>query len=101
MRRVGLALLGFAGGAVAGVIATFVVIWLWFDVLGVKGPGTGPKPGLDWLVTLGPVLMLGGGATTAWWTLRRDSAGRSTTLPVVVGAIGVAMLGFIGANLLS
>lgn len=101
MRRVGLALLGFAGGAVVGVIATLVAIWLWFDVLRMRGPGTGPKPGLDWLFTLGPVLGIGGGIAMAWWTLHRHRSGDSVALQTLFGAIGVAILGFVVANLLS
>lgn len=101
MRRVGLALLGFAGGAVAGVIATLTAIWLWFDVLGMTGPGRPPMPALDWLVVLGPLLTLGSGIALAWWTLRRDRAGKSVTLQTLIGAVGVAILGFVGANLLS
>ena len=100
-RRIGLALLGFAGGAVVGVLATFGAVWLWFDLLGMKGPGTGPKPGLDWLFTLGPVLTLGGGTAMAWWTLRRDRAGESVALQTAIGGVGVMLLGFGIANLLS
>ena len=100
-RRVGLALLGFAGGAMLGVVATFCAVWLWFDVLDMKGPGTGPKPGLDWLVTLGPVLTFGGGIAMAWWTLRRDRAGKSVALQTAIGGVGVMLLGFGIANLLS
>ncbi len=90
MRRAGLALLGFAGGAGAGAVVTLTLIWLWFDVLGHTG--NGPKPGLDWLFTLGPVLMLGGGIGLAWWLVRRARAGRGVSALVALSGLGVVAL---------
>lgn len=92
MRTAGLAILGFALGAAVGIVATFTAIWLWFDVLGMTGPGTGPKPGLDWLVTLGPVLTLGGGGASAWWLVCRDRVGRSVGLFVGLGVAALVVL---------
>lgn len=98
MRAILIALLGFALGAFLGVLATLTVIWLWFEVLG-RG-GDAHKPGLDWLLTLGPVLMLGGGAAMAWWMVRRNRRGQSTTALAVLGAIGFGVLVIYGGGLM-
>lgn len=95
MRRIGLAILGFALGVASGLVATLTAIWLWFDVLG-QGADT-PKPGLGVLFTLGPVLMIGGGIATAWWLVRRDGRGERNLVLALLGAVSLLLLvGYIG-----
>lgn len=92
MRAVGLAILGLALGAVVGFIATLTIVWFWFDVLGMTGDETRTKPGLNWLVTLGPVLMLGSGGTITWWTIRRDQSGKSVWAVAVLGVVALVAI---------
>ena len=56
MRTAGLALLGFGLGAVAGATLAYGAVWLWFDVLGLKGPIGSFLPSLDVLLVLAPLL---------------------------------------------
>lgn len=75
MRFAGLALLGFLLGAMAGLLAAFLLLFLWYDLLGIGDPGGDHLNGLAALLAFGPLGALAGGLAGAFWFVRKSGGG--------------------------
>jgi hypothetical protein len=68
-------LIGFLGGAMAGVLATILLLILYYDVLAIEGHGGDGLSGAATFMVLAPLLALLGGIGGALWLGRRAKGG--------------------------
>ena len=86
MRTMIFTLIGFVAGALAGIMAAFLAVLLWYDVLGIGDHGDGLS-GFASFMALSLLLGLGGGVIGAVLIGRRANGGQGTParLPVAIG----------------
>lgn len=101
MRTIIFAILGLIGGALAGIAAAFLLVAIWYDVLGYGAHGGDGLSGLSSFMALAFLLGLGGGAGGAiWMALRVGGGGRTGWIaPALIVGLLVVVLGrflFIG-----
>ena len=102
MRVAGFGLLGFLVGAIAGLVAALLLVFLIYDVLGVgQGQGGDGLSGFASFMVFGPLGALAGGVGGAIWFARRAGSGGSTTpmLIALVLMLGLFVLFFFPAVL--
>ena len=75
MSVAGWRLIGFLGGAMAGVLAAIVLVILYYDVLAIGGHGGDGLSGAATFIVLAPALALLGGIGGAFWLGRRAKGG--------------------------
>lgn len=96
MRTLGFALLGFLSGALIGLIAAFVFVTLWYDVLGIGSHGADGYGGLGTFLLLAMVLPLVFGIVGAVLMARRagtaPAGGPSCAMIVVLVLIPLLLL---------
>lgn len=73
--RVGLGLLGFLLGAMAGLLATILLLFLWFDVLRVGDHGGDGLDGLASFQAFAPLGALAGGLAGTFWFVKKSGGG--------------------------
>jgi hypothetical protein len=95
MRTAGSALLGFLGGAAAGLVGAVLFLFLWFDVLGIGDHGGDGMSGMAAGLVLLPAMALAVGIGGAVW-LGRKAAGGGEVPTYAVAIAGIALaLGFL------
>lgn len=92
MRSVGFGMLGFLCGAVLGLIAAVLLLFLIYDVLGLASHGADGLSGFGSFMLLGPLLALGGGIAGAIWFARRAGSGGGAATPLIAALLLVAAL---------
>ena len=94
MRAIGLGLLGFLAGAVAGFVTLALAALLWFQVQPFVASGVTVGTSLDWLLVLGIALVVAGGGAGGWWLYQRaDRQGANTTLLAGLGLVALIIIG--------
>ncbi|WP_085810445.1 hypothetical protein [Sphingomonas sp. TZW2008] len=83
-------LLGFVGGAAAGLLAAMLLVYLWFDVFHLPAMNDDPKPGIAMLGYAVPIMAGLGAVGGATLMVRRARSARATTL--WAAAFGIAIL---------
>lgn len=101
MRAAIFALIGFVAGALAGVMAAFLAVLLWYDLLGIGDHGDGLS-GFASFMALSLLFGLAGGVAGAILLGRRATGGQSAPakLPIAIAAafiLGLALLFLLGA----
>ncbi len=100
MRALIFALIGFVVGALAGIMAAFLAVLLWYDVLGIGDHGDGLS-GFASFMALSLIFGLGGGAIGAFLIGRRANGGQRKlpALPFILALIfvlGLVLLFLLG-----
>ncbi|MBX3561561.1 MAG: hypothetical protein KF780_07065 [Sphingomonas sp.] len=95
MRTTIFAILGLISGALVGIAAAFLLVAIWYDVLGYGAQGGDGLSGLSSFMALALLLGLGGGAGGAIWLARRAGGGGRArwVAPAIVVALLVVVLG--------
>ena len=75
MSVAGWRLIGFLGGAMAGILATILLVILYYDVLRIEGHGGDGLSGAAAFIVVAPVLALAGAIAGAFWLGRRAKDG--------------------------
>jgi hypothetical protein len=83
--RVGLGLLGFLAGAMVGLLAAVLALFLWYDVLRSGDHGGDGLEGAATFMLLAPPLALAGGVAGAFWLARSARAGsKGVTIALLI-----------------
>lgn len=84
--QVGRALIGFVLGALAGLLAALLFVFLWYDVLAIGDHGADGLSGAATGMMLAPALALAGGLAGAFW-LGRSAGSRRGGLTIALLAL--------------
>ena len=96
MRQLLFVLVGLAAGALSGIAAAFLLVLLWYDVLGISDHGGDGLSGLSSLMALGLLLASLGGVAGAIVMSRRAGGGAGGGSRLAVVMVLLSMIGLVG-----